>query len=259
MGSTLSTLSSALTKDAESPSYNGNPSEDDVVAVREIMLDFLPLEIIDLILDYGEYWPCLRVDSNSQIDAEASSTITEEATWLYLISPPIPPSEIPRSDSRHRKIRKATFEMESHDQGWTRSPEYKGTYNGSWSWFEAIIYRASASPCWLDLDSGVFNLGATFNASDMRELFPEPNPNRWHVQSNLVAINESRFHSVTWTEYENEAAHVDPISLKGREGLGHELIGSLKPGDRVMLIAKSKHLGSVNHVYGGSIEIYYSV
>ncbi|KAJ3877408.1 hypothetical protein F5879DRAFT_978334 [Lentinula edodes] len=259
MGSTLSTLSTALTKGAESASYNGHPTEQDVVDVREFMLSFLPIEIIDLILDFAEYWPCLRVDSNSEIEAVASSTITLEATWLYLISPPIPPREISGTDSRHRRIRKVTFEMESHDQGWTSFPENRGTYKGSWSWFEAIIFRASVSPCWLDLNSDPFNLGATFNAQDIKELFPEPNPNGWLIQSNIVASNESLSHSVTWTEFEDEEAHVDPTSLKGREGLGHELIRSLEPGDKIMLMAKSKFPGWANHVYEGSIEIYYSV
>ncbi|KAJ3799857.1 hypothetical protein GGU11DRAFT_754834 [Lentinula aff. detonsa] len=259
MGSTLSSVSSAFTKDAEDASYNGYPSEDDVSSVRDYMLEIFPIEIIDLILDFGEYWPCLRVDSNNEIEAVASSTVTGEATWLYLISPPILPREIPGTDSRHRRVRKVQFEMESHDQGWTSTPANKGTYNGSWSWFEAIIYRASASPCWLDLTSGPFNLGATFTASDIKELFPNPNPNGWHIQSNVVASRESRVHSITWTEYEDPEVHVDPKSLKGREGLGHELVRSLEPDDRVMLIAKSKFRGWTNHTYRGSIEIFYSV
>ncbi|KAJ3827099.1 hypothetical protein F5880DRAFT_1609615 [Lentinula raphanica] len=261
MGSTLSTLSSALTKDAEAASFNGYPTEDDVAAVRVFMLEGfpLPLEIIDLILDFAEYWPCLRVDNSEEIEAVASSTVHGEATWTYLISPPMLPGEISGTESRHRRVRKITFEMESHDQGWTSIQGTEGTYNGSWSWFEAIIYRPSASPCWLDLTSGPFNLGATFTASDIHELFPVPDPNRWFIQSNLVASRQSRVHSVTWREFEDEKAHVDPTSLRGREGLGHELVRSLEPGDRVLLLAKSKFPGWVNHVYGASLEIFYSV
>ncbi|KIK52057.1 hypothetical protein GYMLUDRAFT_50129 [Collybiopsis luxurians FD-317 M1] len=277
MGSTLSTLSSALTKDSESADYNGSPSERDVDAVREYFLQFLPLELIDLVLDYAEYWPCLRVDTNKEIDALASRTISGEATWLYLISPFIPPREIKGVDSRHRRIRKVKFDMESNDQGWGGEPEHRGpfaqgkitlnvefhtgTYNGSWSWFEAIIFRASASPCWLDLDSDPFNLGSSFNANDIKELFPEPIPNGWHIQSNVVASDTPRFHSVSWTEFpeESEDIHVDPTSQKGREGLGHELVQSLEPGDRVMLIAKAKFPNWENHVYSASIEIFYSV
>ncbi|KAE9392943.1 hypothetical protein BT96DRAFT_829998, partial [Gymnopus androsaceus JB14] len=216
------------------------------------------LELIDLILEYAEYWPCIRCDSNCEIDAEASRTISNEAAWLYLMSPPIPPKD----ESKHRRIRKITFQMESHDQGWASTEVDQGTYNGSWSWFEAVIFRASASPFWLDLTSdptSPFNLGAKFNSSDLKELFPEPDPNGWHIQSNVVASKEPRWHSVTWTEFEDEEAHRDPTSSKGREGIGHELVRLLEPGDRVMLIAKARFRGWSNHVSQGSIEIYYSV
>jgi hypothetical protein len=259
MGSALSTLSSALTKDSEPADYNGYPSEHDVHLAREYLLQFLPLELIDIVLDYSEYWPCMHVDSNIEVDVSASETINQEGAWLYLISPPIPSREIEGSNNGSRRIRKVKFEMESNDQGWGGLPEDKGTYNGSWSWFEALIYRASASPCWLDLTVNPLNLGANFSSSDLKELFPEPEPNGWHIQSNVVASNESRFHSVSWTEFEEDATTIDSTSLKGREGLSHELVRSLEPGDRIMLMAKAKFPGWENRVYQASIEIFYSV
>ncbi|KAF5385675.1 hypothetical protein D9757_005512 [Collybiopsis confluens] len=258
MGSTLSTLSSALTKDSESAEYNGNPSERDVNAARKILLSFFPMELIDLILDFAEFWPCIRVEGNRQIEASASHTISTEATWMYLISPPIPPREI-EGDSRQRRIRKIKFDMESHDQGSGGRQEDWGTYNGSWSWFEAMIFRPSASPCWLEFDSDPFNLSADFNANDVKELFPEPKPNGWHVQSNIVASDTPRIHCVSWTEFAADDIHVDPTSQKGREGLGHELVRTLLPGDKVMLIAKAKFLGWKNHVFSASMELFYSV
>ncbi|KAE9392946.1 hypothetical protein BT96DRAFT_944276 [Gymnopus androsaceus JB14] len=97
----------------------------------------------------------------------------------------------------------------------------------------------------LDLTSNPtipFNLGTNFNSSDLEELFPKPDPNRWYIQKNIVASRERRFHSVTWTGFEDEnLARRDPTeSLQGREGFGYELLRLLEPGDRVMLIAKAK-------------------
>jgi hypothetical protein len=122
MGSAVSTLFSALTKDAESPSYDGNPSEQDVALVREFLVNLFPLELVEEILFFAEYWPCVRADSSLEIDAIASLNISMESTWLYVISPPVLPREIPGVQNRHRRVRKVRFEMESVDQGWVDVP-----------------------------------------------------------------------------------------------------------------------------------------
>ncbi|KAE9392921.1 hypothetical protein BT96DRAFT_999893 [Gymnopus androsaceus JB14] len=223
----METISS--TEESE-PAYNGNPTEDDIFSVREFFLRYLPLKLIDLIFGFAEYWPCIGCDSNHEIDAAASrGTKSTEAIWIYLMSPPIPPKE---ESSKDRK--------------------------------DGEAYQKTMEHITLDLTSNPtipFNLGTNFNSSDLEELFPEPNPNRWHIQKNIVASRERRFHSVTWTEFEDEnLACRDPTeSLHGREGFGHELVRSLEPGDRVMLIAKARFPGWSNHVFRGSIEIYYSV
>jgi len=249
MGSNLSSVSSAFIEESE-PTHTGHPIEDDVTSVRDLFQTYLPLELINLILDFAEYWPCIRCDSNRKADVVAPSVGGSEATWLYLMSPPIP-----EPDGKHRKIRRVIFQTESRDQGWVNDPQIRGTYNDSWSWFEAMIFRASSSSCRLD----PINLGVNYSSSDLKQLFPLPDPNGWLVQHNVVASNEPRSHTVIWTEFEDEAAHHNPSSLKGREGLGHELVRSLEPGDRVMLIAKARFPGWANHVSSGSIEIYYSL
>lgn len=40
--------------------------------------------------------------------------------------------------------RKIVFSLKSHDQGWGGDPEYKGTYESSWTWFEAGLERFDA-------------------------------------------------------------------------------------------------------------------
>lgn len=101
-----------------------------------------------------------------------------------------------------------------------------------------MIFRPS--PCGLDLTAYSINPGVNYSSSDLEQLFPQPDSNGWLVQNNVVASHESRSHTVTWTEFEDKAAYHNPSSLKGREGFGHELVRSLEPGDRIILIARAR-------------------
>ncbi|KAF9072100.1 hypothetical protein BDP27DRAFT_1361345 [Rhodocollybia butyracea] len=64
---------------------------------------------------------------------------------------------------------------------------------------------------------------------------------------------------VIWTKQENDGPKDAKTSLRGLEGLGHELVRILKPGDRIAVIALAEQWGWKKHVESGSIDIYYSV
>lgn len=38
-----------------------------------------------------------------------------------------------------RLLREAVFTIRSHDQGWSSFPQHRGTYENSWTWFEAVV------------------------------------------------------------------------------------------------------------------------
>jgi hypothetical protein len=42
-------------------------------------------------------------------------------------------------------VRKVVFTIKSKDQGWGGQREHRGTYDGSWTWFEAGLERFDAA------------------------------------------------------------------------------------------------------------------
>ncbi len=47
----------------------------------------------------------------------------------------------PLSINEARKIRKVLFEMKGKDQGWSGYRSHHGTYENTWSWYEAVVRR----------------------------------------------------------------------------------------------------------------------
>ncbi|KFX92169.1 hypothetical protein O988_07387, partial [Pseudogymnoascus sp. VKM F-3808] len=86
----------------------------------------LPRNIVVNILDLGRYW--LRSHSN-RADLVALDEGMARRAPPYLSSEPI----IGRSLS---PIRELTFDIVSHDQGFSSYPECYGTYDNSWTYFE---------------------------------------------------------------------------------------------------------------------------
>ncbi|KAF5365277.1 hypothetical protein D9758_005350 [Tetrapyrgos nigripes] len=233
------------------------PSEDGVEAVREILLEFLPLELVDIILDTAEYWPCVYASQESRIIARNNEP------WCYLITPPIPTSQSSNPDEkqRHRRVREIRFRLNSHDQGWGGEPEHQGTYDGSWTWFEALILRPS-SPLHRQLVGNdvtePFTLKSDhLSAMDAEQNGTPPQPKRWHIQTNVTASRATKEHKVIWTEEEKPVSEQRYDMFKGRVRRGHEVVRELEPGDRLAVLARAKFPGWENHVSGVSVEIMY--
>ncbi|KAF8650933.1 hypothetical protein AX16_005031 [Volvariella volvacea WC 439] len=229
------------------------PSEQHVKSVRYLLQYFLPLELVDLIIEDAEYWPRLHSERSERITVAAADEIPSlKSVWCYLVSPPVPDPIQALGESKTRRIE---FKVQSHDQGWATHP-------GPWSWFEAVIIPApgKTTPDWLSAAlRDPINLRTHSKGAAFDQLFEDPqNTMRWHIASNPIAVWEMQDHSVVWTQQEIKG-HQDANSLKGREGLGHELVRALQPGDRVAVLALAEQWGWENHVYSGSIDIYYSV
>ncbi|CCU82869.1 unnamed protein product [Blumeria hordei] len=181
-----------LSKDENAtPSKQGSvchkPSVADAFAVREILLEKLPIEMVDIIIDSAEYWPHTRValgqglpeissQSNTSISIVAGtnencfllrsyplgyipkvnepSNVSFESKEYPNISPRpgVTPDKTPSTLELTRKTisqwtdesqtrgefpcRRIVFTIKSHDQGWGGSFGHRGTYQGSFTWFE---------------------------------------------------------------------------------------------------------------------------
>ncbi|KIK56304.1 hypothetical protein GYMLUDRAFT_47291 [Collybiopsis luxurians FD-317 M1] len=230
------------------------PTEAQVASVREILQTFIPLELADFILMEAKYWPCIHCERSEKIQVHARFYPDLKAAWCYLVSPPVPGTR-----SHEKKIQRVEFRMRSHDQGWATHP-------GPWSWFEAFIIQPPASgesnPPWVEeallhpIDLRAHSDGTAYD-EHFSGSSTESN-RRWHVSSNAIASRARQNHFISWTREENTGDR-DANSPKGREGLGHELVRMLKPGDRVALLALAEQWGWENHVIRASMDIYYSI
>lgn len=93
------------------------PEENDVVEAKRFLLTGFPELVVDRILDFAEYWPCVSVTHDELY--EGGSYGDDQ----ILKTPAIPGSP-----------RRVEFEVVSHDQGWASDPKLV-----SWSWGEAVV------------------------------------------------------------------------------------------------------------------------
>lgn len=65
-----------------------SPSPYDVLEVKNLLKkSALPLEIIDLIVDYAEYWPCTTVSTASEIFVVGGQGSSEENSFVVSTVP----------------------------------------------------------------------------------------------------------------------------------------------------------------------------
>lgn len=146
-----------------------------------------------------------------------------------------------------------------------------GTYRASYTWFEAAILRPRNgdpnTPC--RIADEVRKNGLT-DVTDPNRPFPEtgwelvPQPyNRegnWEVQINKGSWAHEEEHIVEWNGDEKFPGGSEPDTtmdwdLETGRGFGVGFLKSLKPGDRVVLLAKAQFPGWVNNVQGATVEI----
>ncbi|KAI9719581.1 MAG: hypothetical protein M1812_003352 [Candelaria pacifica] len=166
------------------------PSITDVFNVKKVLQNpisriYLPLEIVDLIIDHASYWPhttvtayslvavgggresasnvlCLRTWPLGAERLDAVKTLEEEqtekgrwwnwdfwATKLRLTTEA--DNQVKDEPTWHpprgtHPCRKIVFELKSHDQGHSGERTGQGTYVHSWTWFDAGIEAATFWP-----------------------------------------------------------------------------------------------------------------
>jgi len=217
-------------------------------------LIFLPAELVDIILDYAEYWPCISEGVKTKLSLEANFETAYNAAAYYLITPPIP---------KHvRHVQKIIFKLSSCDQGW--GSDCLGTYNGSHTWFEAGIIRnlMALSPIepLSQYNADQLNMMA-YNGNYAREIENPSRPGeRWRVQCNLTASSTVKIHKVVWYGGDIITAETEASTSQAKgAGAGRGFFEVLQSGDQVVLVVRAQYPGWTNHVYGAQVDIFYSI
>jgi hypothetical protein len=157
-----------------------DPGLEDVIAVKALLKQAgnVPDELVNMILDEAEYWPCSSTTAEfgaqylairARTDYENRLVVRTEPLGMTRWAPddedawhqPAPPLPL-QAEYSHEELeryrdgkvpatltnpcRKIVFHFESNDQGWGGAPGDKGTYSGSWTWFDAGLERFDAQP-----------------------------------------------------------------------------------------------------------------
>ena len=93
-----------------------------------LLVQLLPPELVITILDYAEFWDGVAVGISPRSDRVGELQSPKLQASLTI------PAYITRGS-----LRQIIFVTRSRDQGWSSYPADHGTYNGSWTWFEAGV------------------------------------------------------------------------------------------------------------------------
>ncbi|KAA8567768.1 hypothetical protein MFRU_010g01150 [Monilinia fructicola] len=194
--------------------------------------------------------------------------------------------------------KKIVFRIKSHDQGWGGAREDKGSYRGSYTWFDVGWERTiattngplpggpqfhlskSKSPasgstneivCALQTISpdvqSIPDNSVRDNATDLPNSLTfkhKLNPDQRHLQKNRTATTASQEHTIVWRfddDIHPESPEADELEAqgRGRETANGEFVRSLRIGDVVTIWAKARYPGWANTVEDVSIDVYWAV
>ncbi|EEH46731.2 uncharacterized protein PADG_02829 [Paracoccidioides brasiliensis Pb18] len=246
-----------------------SPSPTDVGLVRGLLKSTnpaLPTEIADIIINYADY----SVRDVVTLDPSSAFSVSSRGAGVYglvLRGPQIRELKQDGLELRDLKLESVRFEIASHDQGWGGELGTEGTYNSSFSWFEAKILRRLhhlSDKLEPPPDLGPMDKYATpAEYSDAYRPvgwnFVKDGNGRvltWPVQKNSVATRDTQIREIVWTvdrKHQKEEVVEDSGS-----GSGEGFIRALQPGDVIFLWARAIYPGWANYVEGAMIEISYS-
>ncbi|KAF8968110.1 hypothetical protein BDZ97DRAFT_1916334 [Flammula alnicola] len=250
----------------------------DVFDVRGYLLEYIPTELANQILDEAQYWP--KVSCKYEPLGEPTLMVASRyhiGTECCLLSPKIP--EV-RDAS---KIVKVCFKIESRDEGWI-GQALRGQYQRSRTWSEAAIVRDFKDEYGVRADDETIRQALSIRErrskqgpigdwklerppgqwfyGALRQSLTLVNLNRdsdvWEIQRNLWGSRQCRLHETVWTrdldEGVNEEAHFQATGSK----LGLGFVRSLQAGDRIAVLAKAQFPAWMNWVKSVELEIYLS-
>ncbi|RDB16593.1 hypothetical protein Hypma_002824 [Hypsizygus marmoreus] len=239
-----------------------SPSVDDVFTARDLLLHFLPLELVYVIFDTAEYWPKISAESMRSIDVPADHTNGNNAAAYCVVTHSIP-QILCGSKPIPLTVKRVTFSLVSCDQGWGGEIRTRGTYQDSYTWFEAAIIQGSGADVATRLmslgamNADVFNAKAYSRTSGAEIENPLEPTKRWHLQTNIQVSSVRKSHVVEWTDGDIIDDAETDAKAHGR-GTGRGFIHSLAPGCGVAVVARAQYPGWTNHVESVKVEIFYS-
>ncbi|TFK66479.1 hypothetical protein BDN72DRAFT_146317 [Pluteus cervinus] len=182
-----------------------------------------------------------------EVAAEPSSRNT---TMVLLVTKEIPekPKSIRTSeDDRTPSIKEVIFRLRSCDQGWGGDPDAVGPYDGSFTWFGAVVFRP-------DETGGPVVEGIPRWPFENREALGKYKPvDSWVIQRNKRADHKYRRHEIVWTQ----GCNFEWDGTVGG-GTGEGFVDALRPGDKITIVAHAEYLGSVNKIKYAEVEVVFS-
>ncbi|KAF7546056.1 hypothetical protein G7Z17_g8701 [Cylindrodendrum hubeiense] len=185
-------------------------------------------------------------------------------------------------------VRKVVFSIRSGDQGWGGESANRGTFKGSWTWFEAGLERFDADQtcdpqCTYDVRfKSPSSKESPLPVCGLRSLHPEvePIPDKegkfqykhplsgnptLEIQRNKSATRAPQDHVVTWSYLDDirgdseEAIKIDEQQGRGRETLDGSFVRNLKMGDVITIWAKARFPGWANTIEKVKLDVYWAV
>ena len=106
------------------------PTPDDVFAVRNFLLTFVPAELANLILNEANYWPKAKsvcFEPEDPVAVLASDYQWSNAASCCLLTPKL--CDLPLlcgGKAEPYKFKSICFKIVSHDQGWCSNSDFSG-------------------------------------------------------------------------------------------------------------------------------------
>ncbi|KAM0277499.1 hypothetical protein ACHAQH_005777 [Verticillium albo-atrum] len=301
-------MSDAAPYDKELAPVPGHPKAIDVLVVKAILTKAtnFPPEILDMIIDHAEYWPCsetfmdytgankVRISAGRAGHAAedrlllrtppvgfTTSAVADLNTWN---SRPAPTQPLTRAASPEQlmkvvktapaltnPVRKVVFKLRSSDQGWGGERENHGTFQRSWTWFEAGLEKIEASDEEVD----------AFRPEHLRPVYPLTEEKPWgdgtrtyvhqlhanqkyKIQCNRTCTRGVNNYEITWRWTDNiepDSPAAEELAAQGRgtaTGSG-EFVRSLQLGDVITVWGKSRFPGWANNVETVAVEVYWAI
>ncbi|KAF2432088.1 hypothetical protein EJ08DRAFT_162548 [Tothia fuscella] len=115
-------------------------TQHDIYHIAFLLHQKLPMELVPQILDSAECWLKSTTHTDERIAVGDQDLLNHDDEDIregapYLLSPPL---GLGGSSGQH-PVRKVVFTITSKDQGYSWDTEYHGTYENSWTWFEAAV------------------------------------------------------------------------------------------------------------------------
>lgn len=190
-----------------------------------------------------------------QIHPEVQSAVDRLRDDRLLVTQAQSPLPIIRTraltEEEVRRIRRVTFEVVSHDQGWSSfHTTHQGTFEASWTWFEAVVRHAKPT----SLPSSAAEAGLHQETSDKsttalenQDADKEPSSKEAETHSNKEQrwdIQRNRHAGKEWERHQIE------------KDIDSDLVQSLRAGDVIGLDACAVFPGWQNFIQSARVEVW---